>query len=351
MKIVTTVQRLCFALGLAALVPCALALDIPGNPPAKDILDQQITIGARSLALPEGRWTYIAQAQWNTTQGPPPRSPVYAAYAMDVQNGRMRGGIVLEMPSRTTLGADWKAERCTARNPQYSEDFGSTLAMPECLQIFKRTGHLLGIQADFYAQAQQWVQAKSVRLPGAVYEVVYTKYSHNDYGRIRVFVPAQSMDNDEDMLAWAKQLPDALRSLMEKRDNSAKLPALPPLPAEAVVEATAVLPVLPGAMPVIVPYIASGFAKVDDINALPFKTETVRKIYRQWLDLPLPRAFAFSSEKVIATAGLDPADVTEPTDPSDRALARCRRISKTPCQLYAVDNVVVWVKPADTAAP
>ena len=351
MKIVISIQRLCLALGLAALMPCALALEIPGNPPAKDISDQQITIGPRSLALPDGQWTYIAQAQWSTTQGPPPRSPVYAAYAMDVQNGRMRGGVVLEMPARTTLGADWKAERCNARNPQYSEDFGSDLSMPECLQIFKRTGHLLGVQADFYAQAQQWVQATSVRLPGPVYEVVYSKYSRNDYGRIRVFVPAQSMDNDEAMLAWAKQLPDALRSLMEKRDTRAKLPALPPLPANAVVDTAAVLPVLPGTAPMIVPYTASGFAKVEDINALPFKTETVRKIYQQWLNLPLPRAFAFSSEKVIATAGLDPADTSEPTDPSDRALARCRRISTTPCQLYAVDNVVVWVKPADTAAP
>ena len=351
MKIVISVQRLCLALGLAASMPCALALEIPGNPPAKDITDQQITIGPRSLALPEGQWSYIAQAQWSTTQGPPPRSPVYAAYAMDVQNGRMRAGIVLEMPSRTTLAADWKTERCTARNPQYSNDFGSSLAMPECLQIFKRTGHLLGIQADFYAQAQQWVQAKSVRLPGPVYEVVYTKYARNDYGRIRVFVPAQSMDNDEDMLAWAQQLPDALRNLMEKRDTSAKLPALPQLPADTVVDTTAVLPVLPGTAPVIVPYTASGFAEVDNLNALPFKSDTVRKIYRQWLDLPLPRAFAFSSEKVIATAGLDPADTSEPTDPSDRALARCRRISTSPCQLYAVDNVVVWVKPADTASP
>ncbi|BDT69320.1 hypothetical protein os1_35100 [Comamonadaceae bacterium OS-1] len=351
MKTVLSIQHLCLALGLAALVPCALALEIPGNPPAKAILDQQISIGPRSLALPEGQWTYIAQAQWSTSLGPPPRSPVYAAYAMDVQNGRMRGGIVLELPSRTTLAADWKAERCTARNPQYSDDFGSTMDMPECLQIFKRTGHLLGVQADFYAQAQQWVQASSVRLPGPVYEVVYTKYSRNDYGRIRVFVPAQSMDNDEAMLAWAKQLPDALRNLMEKRDTSAKLPALPPLSAETVVDTAAVLPVLPGSTPVIVPYTASGFAKVDDINALPFKTETVRKIYRQWLNLPLPRAFAFSSEKVIATAGLDPADPTEPTDPSDRALARCRRISTSPCQLYAVDNLVVWVKPADASAP
>ena len=351
MKIVSSIQRLCLALGLAALMPCALALEVPGNPPAKDITDQQITIGPRSLALPEGQWTYIAQAQWSTTQGPPPRSSVYAAYAMDVQNGRMRGGIVLEMPLRTTYAADWKAERCTSRNPQYSDDFGSNVSMPECLQIFKRTGHLLGVQADFYAQAQQWVQATSVRLPGAVYEVVYTKYSRNDYGRIRVFVPAQSMDNDEAMLAWAKQLPDALRNLMEKRDTRAQLPTLPPLPADALAGNPAVLPVLPGTAPVIVPYTASGFAKVDDINALPFKTETVRKIYRQWLNLPLPRAFAFSSEKVIATAGLDPADTSEPADPSERALARCRRISSSACQLYAVDNVVVWEKPANPTTP
>lgn len=345
-----TPSRLLLALALTWLAVPAQALEIPGTLPAKAVADQKLTIGDRTLALPAGQWTYIAQAQWSTTQGPPPRSPVYAAYAMDVQDGRMRGGIVLELPSRTTLAADWKADSCKTHAPLYMHDFGSNWRLPECLQIFQRPGHLLGLQADFYGQAQKWVQAQPVRLPGAVYEVVYTKYARNDYGRIRVFVPAQAVANDEEMVAWAQKLPDALRSFLEKRSTDAQLPALPALPAEAAASAANVLPLAPGAPPVLIPYAASGFAKVDDIEALPFKTDTVRKIYRQWLELPPPRAFAFSAEKVIATAGLDPADPNEPADPSDRALQRCRRISTTPCQLYAVDNVVVWVTPAAPAS-
>jgi hypothetical protein len=209
---------------------------------------------------------------------------------------------------------------------------------------------LQGSQGEFYVQAQQWLKAQSIPVPGTSYEVVYSKYGRNDYGRLRVFVPAQAVENDEEMVAWAKQLPDLLRGFMEKRSNEVKLPPIParalPLQAEA---AAAVAAIPQDDSSQFVPYHASGYAKLDDVDALPYSAEHVRKAYRDWLTKPLPRAFVLSSQKVIYTVGRDPDDASESRDPAERALARCRRASQTPCQLYAVDNVVVWVPPKDAA--
>jgi hypothetical protein len=341
-------SRLLSALALIACTSHALALEIPGNPPAKAVTDQKLSVVDRTLALPSGTWTYIAQTQWNAP-GRPPAVPVHVAYAMDVQDGRMRGGVVLELPGRRAQETNWKTDVCKLNNPLYSNDYGSSWKEPECLQIYKRAGHLLGVQSDFYAQAQQWVKGQQVRLPGAVYEVVYAKYAPFDYGRVRVFVPVQSMASDAEMQAWAERLPQALRGFFEKRTALAtlpNLPDLPPLPAEAMsfTEPTAGAGT-PGPMVRMVPYASSGFAALDDVNALPRGNDNMRKIYREWLAQPMPRAFALSGEKVVYTVGTNPTDAADPIDPADRALVRCRRISTTPCQLYAVDETVVWVKP------
>lgn len=340
-------SRFLGALALFGLAINALALTIPGTAPTKPVTDQQLTVGDRTLSLPNGSWTYIAQTQWNA-MGRPPSVPVHVAYAMDVQDGRMRGGVVLELPSRRFPDITWKTDDCKLYAPLYNNDFGSSWKKPECLQVFKRTDHLLGLQTDFYAQAQKWARTESVRLPGPVYEVVYAKYASNEYGRVRIFVPMQAVDGDAAIIAWAQRLPEALGGFFEKRNDQAALPALPEQAPDsmAVTEPVwAASSAASGALVRMVPYASSGFAALDDVAALPNGNDNIRKIYREWLVQPMPRAFALSGEKVVYTVGTTPTDASDPTDPADRALVRCRRISTSPCQLYAVDETVVWVKP------
>nr|WP_315183105.1 hypothetical protein [uncultured Albidiferax sp.] len=336
-----------YLVALFGLASQALALNIPGNAPPKAVADQQLTVVDRTLTLPTGNWTYIAQTQWNA-MGRPPSVQVHVSYAMDVQDGRMRAGVVLELPARRFPESKWKTDDCKLSKPLFSDDFGSTWQAPECLQVFKRSGHLLGLQTDFYAQAQQWARAESVRLPGPVYEVVYAKYASHEYGRVRVFVPAQAVDDDAAMVAWAQRLPDALRGFFEKRNDRASLPSLPELPADTMAVTEPVggtTTTASGALVRIVPYVSSGYAALTDVDALPKGNDNMRKIYREWLAQPMPRAFALSGEKVVYTVGTTPTDAADPVDPAERALVRCRRISTTPCQLYAVDETVVWVKP------
>ncbi|WP_426102556.1 dienelactone hydrolase family protein [Massilia sp. TSP1-1-2] len=77
------------------------------------------------------------------------------------------------------------------------------------------------------------------------------------------------------------------------------------------------------------------FAKVDDIAAVPYLSERGREAYREYLAKLTPRAFAVSPSGAWCWA-------EEGEDPDTRALATCAKKSKQPCQLYSVDDYVVW---------
>jgi dienelactone hydrolase len=79
----------------------------------------------------------------------------------------------------------------------------------------------------------------------------------------------------------------------------------------------------------------SGFAKLEDVAALPHVRESGRAGYAVFLAKGVPRAFAIGPTGAWGSAnGGD--------DPAARALANCQKHSKQPCKLYAVDDDVVW---------
>lgn len=79
----------------------------------------------------------------------------------------------------------------------------------------------------------------------------------------------------------------------------------------------------------------SSFARLDDVTAVPYLSEAGRAAYRAYLDKNTPRAFAVSPSGAWTWA-------EEGEDPMGRALATCSATSGTPCQLYSVDQAVVW---------
>ena len=85
----------------------------------------------------------------------------------------------------------------------------------------------------------------------------------------------------------------------------------------------------------------SNFARLDDIDAVPYLGENGRAAYREYLAKMTPRAFAVSPSGAWCWA-------EEGEDPDTRALATCASKSRQPCQLYSVDDYVVW--PAKMAA-
>jgi len=90
------------------------------------------------------------------------------------------------------------------------------------------------------------------------------------------------------------------------------------------------------------------FAALNDLSAIPYLTDDQKeKLYRGFLAAPLPRAIAIGmSNGSWASGGFDP---------SSAALERCWQTAQY-CQLYAVDNTVVWPRlanapPATAFAP
>ena len=88
---------------------------------------------------------------------------------------------------------------------------------------------------------------------------------------------------------------------------------------------------------------ASGFAALENTDAVPHLTETGREAYRHYLSQPLPRAFAVSASGAWSWA-------EDGDDPPSRALAACQKSSKSPCSLYSVDQDVVWKAAGNTGA-
>lgn len=77
------------------------------------------------------------------------------------------------------------------------------------------------------------------------------------------------------------------------------------------------------------------YAKVDDVDAVPFLSENGKRAYRDYLTKMTPRAFAVSPSGAWTWA-------EEGEDPDGRALATCSAKSTEPCRLYSVDDYVVW---------
>ncbi|MFL6657357.1 MAG: dienelactone hydrolase family protein [Massilia sp.] len=82
----------------------------------------------------------------------------------------------------------------------------------------------------------------------------------------------------------------------------------------------------------------SNFARLDDVAAVPYLSESGRAAYRDYLNKMTPRAFAVSPNGAWCWA-------EEGEEPDARALAACASKSQQACQLYSVDHDVVWQGP------
>jgi S1-C subfamily serine protease len=97
--------------------------------------------------------------------------------------------------------------------------------------------------------------------------------------------------------------------------------------------------------------IASGYAALEDVDAVPYLSDRGRRGYIEYLSLPTPKAFAISTTGYwYFAATLRPRDPSMPADPSERALLGCSQAAKVQCKLYAVNGSVVWRKPEEQPA-
>ena len=98
-----------------------------------------------------------------------------------------------------------------------------------------------------------------------------------------------------------------------------------------------------------VPMVVSS-AALDNVDAVPL-SERGRAAYREWLTYKKPRAFVISENGwFYSTWNTKPLDPMEPADPTERAMKRCQNAARPNCTIYAVDDRVVYTRPAPTAA-
>jgi len=214
-------------LAIAAITSPAYALDVSQILPAQPIGDSQLTIGARTLQLPQGQWHLVAGVKGETTN---PQSGVPAetqmVYALNTKGRQFKTGVVLRMPVDGVPVRQWIDDPCKVSGHIYRAELDNSKT-PECLVVFKWKSHLNKPSGNFYPQALEWIQKENIKLPGPVYEIAYTKLAANDFGTVRLFVPVPDVASDDDIVNWAKGLPVALKRFFEKRETLASLPALP----------------------------------------------------------------------------------------------------------------------------
>jgi hypothetical protein len=79
---------------------------------------------------------------------------------------------------------------------------------------------------------------------------------------------------------------------------------------------------------------------------VPYLNDEQQIHYRLFLGRPFPRAFAISTNgHYAAMYTTSPFDKSLPSDPKERALLVCGRLAGIPCQLYVVDNQIVYQTP------
>ena len=95
--------------------------------------------------------------------------------------------------------------------------------------------------------------------------------------------------------------------------------------------------------------LATGYAPVDDIDAVPYLGSRGREAYREWLSKKMPRAFAVAVDGSFGR-GWGYSTIAErpelSADPTQRAMQVCEAKTRSPCRLYAVNGAVVWAKHA-----
>jgi hypothetical protein len=89
-------------------------------------------------------------------------------------------------------------------------------------------------------------------------------------------------------------------------------------------------------------YAPNPVAKLNDVAAVPWVSDNCRQRYQQWLQSALPRGFAIGDSGNCGFSSGTTVTNDLPSDPAERALTICQRANRGICQLYAMDNDVVF---------
>jgi hypothetical protein len=236
------------AILLALASAAAAAIETGPDSPPVEVLDRRITLGARTLWLPEGHWYYVG-GDFTIAIGAPPflaNALLDTAYLVQVERGAFAQALSVSMLRSPLAVHGWSQATCAGTETYYVDDQEGLGDLPDCVAID-------GVPAEAFdpylrARARRiadWLRAHQVRVPETTIGVRYVRGSLSNFGSITLFVPAEHFDSDASAAAWAASLRAALQPVFENRLSEGRIPALPPLaPASAAREPDADKPAL-----------------------------------------------------------------------------------------------------------
>jgi hypothetical protein len=205
-----------------------MALDFSREAPPAVIVDGRVSVGNRTVKLPEGEWTYLSQfsGRQPTMQGNAP-VPWHSGYFAKATSNKFDVGFILLIAESNNLMRGWDADPCKSEGLLFKNEFDKTFNFPDCILVNRRPSHLLGDVRPFMQPAKMWLEKNQIEPIGPVYEITYARYAATGFGRINLFIPVAKFKDEASTIEWAKSVREQLKSLF---DNQVKEVALPTLP-------------------------------------------------------------------------------------------------------------------------
>jgi hypothetical protein len=201
-------------------------------------------------------------------------------------------------------------------------DFAGGMRTSDCAS---QDASLIAAAATFGARAKLpalWLYGDNDKqFPASTWRAMYQRYT--------------AVGGQAELVAYGSFMDDAHQLLSHAESQAIWVPRVDAFLARVGLPSRLVYPAyLPTPFPP-----ATRYASIDDVQAVPYLDDNGRADYRAFLQRSWTRVFVVSPSGVSTAAdgGFDPAA---------RALNLCRQHASG-CQLYAVDDDVVWTPQAD----
>lgn len=208
----------------------ALALDINAGPMPLRLTDNAITIGGRTLQLPAGDWTLVAEKKGQVTLDEVPNAHISTVSLVWVKEKKLVANAIMTLPVSSIYGSEdmqWTGNICEqAKDFVLRETFNSGYRNPACLLAYEHVDHLKS-NDPLIVSTRQWLTDEGIEARPPFHYVSYSKQGDRDYGVIDILFPEKSVEVSVQVTVWANSLHEALRRFFERRDNQATLPAPP----------------------------------------------------------------------------------------------------------------------------
>jgi hypothetical protein len=144
---------------LASFASSVAALDYSREAPPVVINDARVSVGNRTVKLPEGEWEYLSyfKGRQSVLQGNV-GIPWHLGYFAKSTGSKFDMGFSLTIAEGTNQMRRWDADPCKADGLLFKSELDKTFNFPDCILVNRRASHLLGEVSQFLVPAKSWLE-------------------------------------------------------------------------------------------------------------------------------------------------------------------------------------------------